>query len=476
MPVRGSRGGPGDRSRAPLDRSLGRQYVAAAVAFVIIVAAIILLFGHMISRSLSRRYLEDTLVSGQAQVRQLARDMEGEGERSLYEVVEKRRETLLKRGAELAQRQVFERVVIRDRKGNVVWEGTFQSRQVPPGEKLPENLELSPGLKQEVTDSERTYELHAPIGDMGEVVLLASKGVLAKRIARLRRDLLVQTAITAGLTVLALAGAFALIWHLIQRNRWLEARRHEAQELADLGALAANLAHEIRNPLNSINLNLELLDEDLAGVDESTRTSLDSTRREVGRLARLVTDFLTYARPSEPSFEEVPLARLFAEVGEFLRAEAGRMGVHLRVVDPPPGLAVRGDPAQLRQVLLNLILNAVQALEGYPPDRRVVTLRAGTDPDGGVVRLVVHDRGDGIPEESMERVREAFYSNRRGGTGLGLAIAERIAASHGGRLELENVEDGFEARLVLPMWNSGVSIGDGSGPVRSGVQGGPNAS
>ncbi len=463
MPVRGPGGGrPGERE--PLDRSLGRQYVAAAVAFVIIVAAIVLLFGHMISRSLSRRYLEDTLVYGQEQVRQLARDMEGEGERSIYEVVEKRRETLLMRGAELAQRQVFERVVIRDRNGNVVWEGTFQSRQVPPGEKLPENLELSPGLEQEVTDSEQSYELHAPIGDMGEVVLLASKGVLARRIARLRRDLLIQTVITAGLTVLALAGAFALIWHLIQRNRWLEAKRHEAQELADLGALAANLAHEIRNPLNSINLNLELLDEDLAGVEPSARMSLDSTRREVGRLARLVTDFLTYARPSEPVFETVALARLFREVGEFLRTEASRMGVHLRVVEPPAGLRVRGDAAQLRQVLLNLILNAVQALEGLPPARRVVTLRADTDPGRGEVRLVVHDRGEGIPEEEIERVREAFFSNRRGGTGLGLAIAERIAVSHGGRLELENVEDGFEARIVLPMERGGVSIGDGSGP------------
>jgi len=463
MPDRGPRGGR-PTGREPLDRSLGRQYVVAAVAFVVIVAAIVLLFGHMISRSLSRRYLEDTLVSGQEQVRQLARDMEGEGERSIYEVVEKRRETLLKRGAELAQRQVFERVVIRDKKGNVVWEGTFQSRQVPPGERLPENLELSPGLKQEVTDSERSYELHAPIGDMGEVVLLASKGVLAKRIARLRRDLLIQTVITAGLTVLALAGAFALIWHLIQRNRWLEAKRHEAQELADLGALAANLAHEIRNPLNSINLNLELLDEDLAGVEPSTRTSLDSTRREVGRLARLVTDFLTYARPSEPVFEPVSLARLFREVGEFLRTEAGRMGVHLRVVAPPVGLTIRGDAAQLRQVLLNLILNAVQALEGLPPDRRVVTLRAETDPGEGEVRLVVHDRGEGIPEEEIERVREAFFSNRRGGTGLGLAIAERIAASHGGRLELENVADGFEARIVLPMGEGGVSIGSGAEP------------
>ncbi len=460
---RGRRGFPTADGPELQDRSLGRQYVIAAVIFVVIVAAIVLLFGHMISRTLSRRYLEDTLISGQAQARQLAQEMAGEGERSIYEVVERRRETLLKRGAELAQRQVFERIVIRDKQGHVVWEGTFQSRQAPPGQKLPENLELSPDLKREVKDSEKSYELHAPIGDMGEVVLLASKDVLASRIARLRHDLLLQTVLTAALTVLALAGAFVLIWHLVQRNRWLEVRRHEAQELADLGALAANLAHEIRNPLNSINLNLELLDEDLAGMDEGTRTSLDSTRREVGRLARLVTDFLTYARPSNPVFEVVRLDRLFEEVGAFLRAEASRQGVHLRVVEPPRDLEIHGDPAQLRQVLLNLILNAVQAVSGLAPERRVVTLRAERDTGGETVRLVVHDRGDGIPEGEMGQVRQAFFSNRRGGTGLGLAIAERIAASHGGSLELENVDDGFEARIVLPTGGGGVSIGDGSG-------------
>lgn len=448
-------------------RDLGRQYVAAAVIFALLVVAIILLFGHLISRSLSKRYLEDALITGKREAEQLAQDIQASSGENIYQVVEKRRETLLRRGTELAQRQVFERMVIRDPAGNVVWEATLSARQVPPGESLPESLEISPDLKREVQDSEHSYELHAPVGQIGEVVLLASKGVLAKRIALLRRDLLEQTLITALLTLVALAGAFGLIWHLVQRNRRLEAQRHEAQELADLGALAANLAHEIRNPLNSINLNLELLDEDLEGVDRQARTSLESTRREVGRLASLVTDFLNYARPSHPVFAPVEIAELFNEVGNFLRAEASRMGVHLKVRAPQAGVCLQGDAAQLRQVLLNLILNAVQAVSELPPDRRVVELSARLDGDGGSASLVVHDRGDGIEEEELQRVRRAFYSTRRGGTGLGLAVAERIARSHGGGLELANVESGFEARIILPRTDGGVSIEGGSGTERS---------
>ncbi len=470
----GANTGNGRQTERP-DRDLGRQYVAAAVVFVLLVVAIVLLFGHLISRSLSRRYLEDVLISGKREAEQLARDMEDSGGESIYQVVEKRRETLLRRGTELAQRQIFERVVIRDTEGNVVWEATLQARQVPPGAELPQSLELSPDLKREVADSERSYELHAPVGDIGEVVLLASKGVLARRIARLRKELLAQTLLAALLTLLALSGAFALMWHLVQRNRRLEAQRHEAQELADLGALAANLAHEIRNPLNSINLNLELLDEDLVGVGEQTRTSLESTRREVGRLASLVTDFLNYARPAEPVMAPVPLSELFQEVGEFLKAEARRMGVHLKVRPPGTGITVQGDASQLRQVLLNLILNAVQAVSGLGPDRRVVTLRAETDTNEDLVTVVVHDRGHGIPDEELPRVRRAFYSKRRGGTGLGLAIAERIVRAHGGELVLANVEDGFEARIVLPRSGGGVSIGDGSGEGSTGDRGGVHA-
>jgi len=227
--------------------------------------------------------------------------------------------------------------------------------------------------------------------------------------------------------------------------------------MAALGALAANLAHEIRNPLNSINLNLELLDEDLSDDGRSARESLASTRAEVGRLAKLVSDFLTYARPSEPEMGSVRVDAMLFDIGEFLTAEAHSMGVHLRVLPGLPSVSVASDEAQVRQVLLNLVLNAVQAVRSLPPDRRVVELDA--DEEHQSVALVVRDRGDGIPSEEMERVRKAFYTRRRGGSGLGLAIAERFIDAQGGHIELANLEPhGFEARVVLPIDRETVKI------------------
>ena len=115
------------------------------------------------------------------------------------------------------------------------------------------------------------------------------------------------------------------------------------------------------------------------------------------------------------------------------------------------------DEAQVRQVLLNLVLNAVQAVRSLPPDRRIVELDAEEEQQS--VALVVRDRGEGIPPEEMERVRKAFYTRRRGGSGLGLAIAERFIEGQGGHIGLVNLKPcGFEARVVLPIDRETVKI------------------
>ena len=126
------------------------------------------------------------------------------------------------------------------------------------------------------------------------------------------------------------------------------------------------------------------------------------------------------------------------------------MGVHLRLTAGIPDVTVLADESRLRQVILNLVLNAVQSVADLKAERRVVEISAtSTDAE---IALVVTDRGDGIADADLGRVREAFFTKRRGGSGLGLAIAERFAEVHGGRVELENMEPhGFAARIVLPV-------------------------
>lgn len=437
--------------------SLRRQYAVAAAVFLVLILGIIFLFGHLIAGSMSRRYLEDVLAGGREEARRIAAELGG-AELKELDVVETRREVLTRTLEGDPERRIWQSIEVTDSDGKVVFSSRSQSTEEIP-EALAEDLRLRGSLSDErVVETENPYRITVPLGEVGNVVLNVNQAEVAERVSRLRGDLLTQTMVIACLTLATLAFAFAFVWFLIQRTRRLEAQRFEAEEMAALGALAANLAHEIRNPLNSINLNLELLDEDLGGDGRGSSAALASTRAEVARLASLVSDFLTYARPGDPELEPVRVDRMLRDVSEFLTAEAHRNGVHLRLGPGLPDAAVLSDPAQLRQVLLNLVLNAVQAVHQLPPDRRVVELRAETKNDWMVV--AVRDRGGGIPAQELERVRKAFYTRRRGGSGLGLAIADRFISAQGGRIELENLQPhGFEARVVLPVAEDAGKIG-----------------
>jgi signal transduction histidine kinase len=430
--------------------SLQRHYAIATAVFLALVIGIIFLFGHLISQSLSRRYIEDMLVGGREDARRIAEEIEGGGLQDL-EVLEQRREYLFRSFEGIPRRRVYESIVVTDSEGKIVWRSEFKSMEDLP-DLLRDELEMGGELPDEETiETETPYRIMVSLGDdVGEIVLNVSRARVNQRVGRLQRELLNQTVAVAVLTLATLIVAFVLVWLLVQRTRKLEAKQHDAEELAALGTLAANLAHEIRNPLNSINLNLELLDEDLANQECEARSSLATTRREVGRLAKLVSDFLTYARPADPKMETVSVPVLLNEVCEFLHAEATSMGVHLRLTAGIPDVTVSADESRLRQVILNLVLNAVQSVADLKAERRVVEISAtSTDAE---IALVVTDRGDGIADADLGRVREAFFTKRRGGSGLGLAIAERFAEVHGGRVELENMEPhGFAARIVLPV-------------------------
>jgi signal transduction histidine kinase len=424
------------------DGKLRRQYLVAAGIFGVLLAASFISFAYLLSKQLSRSYLEDTLLSGKAQAEELAKQLKGSG--NLYKVIETRREALAKLSAALSRQNVVDSVQVFDDRGKLVYQTSTRTEGYTGG--FPEgNVELLvPSAPEKVTETTNSYRIRVPLEDVGTVVVGISKSAMATRIAILQKQLLLHTAVSGGVALAVLLGAVAFIWHLVKRNAQLDAKQRLHEELAALGSLAANLAHEIRNPLNALSINLELLEEDLAG----RRTPVDTVelaRREVGRLSRLVNDFLVYARPTSPSLEEFDGGELLSDVSALLAPTCDRSGVELQVESA--AVHVRGDRGQLGQVLVNLALNAVQAMDGLPA--RKVGLRAYAE--GDAVVLEVADTGPGIPAGELRRVREAFYTRRKGGTGLGLAIADRIVAAHRGRLELGNRrEGGLVARVILP--------------------------
>lgn len=201
------------------------------------------------------------------------------------------------------------------------------------------------------------------------------------------------------------------------------------RRLAALGEVAASLAHEIRNPLAGISGAIQVLAQDLE-TDDPRQEILAEVLREIGRLDERVSDLLMYSRPSTPMKALTRPAELLETTRRLLAEDPMVAGVRLHLTAPEDLPPVALDVGQIQQVLVNLILNAVQVLNGEGS----IWIDAQADDLGGL-RLTVEDSGPGIRPEDLERIFQPFYTTRAQGTGLGLSISRRLVEAHGGTLE-----------------------------------------
>lgn len=267
------------------------------------------------------------------------------------------------------------------------------------------------------------------------------------------------TLLIAGNVVVLAAAIGAMAWFMARsRERHLRAARKAAAEHArhaEVAAMTQGLAHEIKNPLSTVGLNAqllreEILDSSLADHDrERMVRRVDALARETGRLSDVLNDFLRYAGRLQLDPRPTDLRDVVRELADFFapQAEQAQVALDLRLPDEP--VNARVDPSLLKQVMLNLMLNAVQAMQRNPPGhprRMVIELLPppeghsrrerirgrAPDPPGAILRVL--DTGPGIPEGMAERIFAPYVSARPGGNGLGLATARRIVEAHGGRI------------------------------------------
>ncbi len=218
-----------------------------------------------------------------------------------------------------------------------------------------------------------------------------------------------------------------------------------ADRLSALGELSAGLAHEIRNPLGSIEGAVQILSR--RELPEDTRQEFtDLVYREIARLKGLLTNFLEFARPAPPQMVASDVGLLLESVAKLASETAtmAKVDLCIKVAGDLPPLPV--DAEQIKQVLLNLVINAVQAM----PSGGQVTLRASLEGDSA--RVEVEDEGVGIPAENLERIFDPFFTTRTNGTGLGLSIAYQIVSQHGGHIAAKrNPQRGMTFSVTLPV-------------------------
>ncbi len=232
----------------------------------------------------------------------------------------------------------------------------------------------------------------------------------------------------------------------------LERRAADAEALSAMGTLALNLAHEIRNPLNAAKLQLHLLGKkiDKLSEDEDTRVALhkrvEIVGDEIARLNRLLTEFLELARPRGIAREPVHVGELVDSVLSLERAAAEARGVRI-VRDVAQGVTAIGDAEKLRQVVLNLVVNALEAMK----DGGVLTARVGRSETDERIVISIEDTGPGIEPAVRAQVFDPFFTTKEAGTGLGLSIVRKIVDQHAGDVRLESaVGKGTTVRVWIP--------------------------
>jgi len=232
--------------------------------------------------------------------------------------------------------------------------------------------------------------------------------------------------------------------HMAQRRAALEAELRRQDRLAALGKVVAGVAHEIRNPLNSMRLTLELLDRKVEkGAAEAGE--VEAAIREIDRLDLILARLLAFGRPALGDRHVQEVAPLLRRAVSLVQEQSQTKGVEVAVALEDAGLRADLDAPQIEQVLINLLLNAIEA---SPPGGRVRLEVRGADRR---LRITVADQGPGIPPEEQSHVFDAYYTTKPEGAGLGLAVSREIVANHGGELSLLPGGPGATFLVDLPV-------------------------
>ena len=273
-----------------------------------------------------------------------------------------------------------------------------------------------------------TRNFTRPIGDLSTAAERVAGGDLNAEIATTRKDDL---------------GSLVHTWNAmlarLREQRELESRLALAERRASLGHLATGIAHEIRNPLNTIALAVDYLRRRFRPGPPDDREEFEKTteslKDEIARLNSLITSFLSYGKPLRLNATTWDAAELVRSVARELEPEAAARGISLRVEGEAPA-EITGDRNLMKSAFLNVALNAIQMM----PAGGALTISVSDS--GGELRILFDDSGPGIPPELLPRIFEPYFSTRDAGVGLGLAMTKKIVGDHGGDLRASNREEG----------------------------------
>ncbi|MDQ3179000.1 MAG: ATP-binding protein, partial [Acidobacteriota bacterium] len=237
----------------------------------------------------------------------------------------------------------------------------------------------------------------------------------------------------------------------LEKTRQLEAQLQEAEKSAVIGRLGSAIAHEIRNPLNYINLTLDHLRAKFAPEDVEKKANFEKLtaqlKAEVGRINNQISDFLNYSRPTKANLQPSDIRKVIEDSLRIVEAQAKEQNIKISLIEHENVPPILGDAEFLRSVFNNLFINAVQAME-----KDGGNLNIKISPAENLVKIEISDTGKGISAENQIKIFEPYFSTKETGTGLGLAIVKKIVDIHNGTIDVEsNLNDGTRFIVKLPI-------------------------
>ena len=243
----------------------------------------------------------------------------------------------------------------------------------------------------------------------------------------------------------------------LREHKALEEQLHRSERMAALGELGARLAHEIRNPLNSISLIVDHIRDRFSPSEEKKLCRFENyvtnIKAELQRLNKLVTDFLHVSRPLHPEMNTIQVQPFLMQILQLLQSEAEKHSIEIQTDISPENLEIRGDEGLLKTACLNIVLNAIQAMDGggqlYV---RATSCRENQPGHEPVCEIAFSDTGPGIPQKHHKNIFQPYFTTKKEGTGLGLSIVNRVIEDHQGAIRVESEDGkGTTITLVLPM-------------------------
>lgn len=238
----------------------------------------------------------------------------------------------------------------------------------------------------------------------------------------------------------------------LEKKRDIEMQLQQAEKSAVVGRLGSAIAHEIRNPLNYINLTLDHLRAKFSPEDAEKNETFEKLtaqlKAEVARINQQISDFLNYSRPAKADLRPVAARKVIEDSLRIAEAEAEEKNVTIGIVEHENVPQIMGDPEFLRSVFNNLFINAIQSMESGGGNLGIKIL---PDESGEFVNFEITDTGNGIASENLSKIFEPYFSTKETGTGLGLAIVQKIVEVHHGKIEVESIEgEGTKFTVRLP--------------------------